>query len=129
MMNAIAPDAVPRIALPSNATLRLMLDSADHAEWEAWLPTGMLYGITCNPLLLVRLQVPCQVDSLQALAVKALSLGAQEVQLQAWGGTVAAYLETGAALAAIDRRVFSFWDLGFTQASALDWRCVACGAF
>jgi transaldolase len=82
-----------------------MLDSADSAEWEQWLPTGMLYGITTNPLLLKRSQIPCRIDALKALAVKAFRLGAQEVQLQAWGGTVAAYRETGLALAAIDPRV------------------------
>jgi transaldolase len=105
MMSAIAPDAIPQIAAASSDTLRLMLDSADSAEWEQWLPTGMFYGITTNPLLLARSQVLCRVDALEVLALRALSLGAQEVQLQAWGGTVAAYLETGAALAAIDQRV------------------------
>ncbi len=104
-MTVISPEAVAlRPALPKSS-LRLMLDSADSAEWEQWLPTGMLYGITTNPLLLKRSQVPCQVDALKALAVRALSLGAQEIQLQAWGGTVAAYVETGMALADIDSRV------------------------
>jgi transaldolase len=103
-MTAIAPEFIPLNNPPLNS-IRLMLDSADSAEWEQWLPTGMLYGITTNPLLLQRSQVPCRIDALKALAVRALSLGAQEIQLQAWGGTVAAYRETGAALAAVDPRV------------------------
>jgi transaldolase len=105
IISAISLDAMPPMTSLSTVALRLMLDSADSAEWEQWLPTGLLYGITTNPLLLARSQVPCRVDALEALVLRALSLGAQEVQLQAWGGTVAAYLETGAALAAIDRRV------------------------
>lgn len=66
---------------------------------------GFLFGITTNPLLLARSQVSCRIDALQTLASKAFSLGAQEIQLQAWGGTVDSYLETGAALAAVDPRV------------------------
>ncbi len=103
-MTAIAPKVKSLNSFPLNS-IRLMLDSADSAEWEQWLPTGMLYGITTNPLLLQRSQIPCQIDALKSLAARALSLGAQEIQLQAWGGTVAAYRETGAALAAVDPRV------------------------
>jgi transaldolase len=103
-MTAIPPK-VRSLNNPPLNSIRLMLDSADSAEWEQWLPTGMLYGITTNPLLLQRSQIPCQIEALKSLAVRALSLGAQEIQLQAWGGTVAAYRETGAALAAVDPRV------------------------
>jgi transaldolase len=42
---------------------------------------------------------------LKALAVQAFQLGAQEVQLQAWGNTVERYLQTGQALGEIDPRV------------------------
>jgi transaldolase len=90
---------------PTSSNLRLMLDSADVNQWAQWLPTGLLYGVTTNPLLLERSQVPCRTTSLGALTEKALSLGAQEVQLQAWGGTVETYFETGMALAGFDRRV------------------------
>jgi transaldolase len=89
---------------PISSNLRLMLDSADVNQWAQWLPTGLLYGVTTNPLLLERSQVPCRTTSLGALTEKALSLGAQEVQLQAWGGTVETYFETGMALAGFDRR-------------------------
>ena len=85
--------------------LRLYLDTADTTAWETWLPVGIFYGVTCNPLLLERAQVPCTVDSLAKLATKAFSLGAQEVQLQTWGDTKQVLVNTGQALAKIDQRV------------------------
>jgi transaldolase len=121
-MPLILPEPMPPKSIPLNTNLRLMLDSADSAEWEQWLPTGMIYGVTTNPLLLARSQVPCRVEALKVLASKALSLGAQEIQLQAWGGTVAAYRETGAALAAIDPQVvvkIPVVAVGVTAAAAL----------
>jgi transaldolase len=75
-----------------------MLDSAEVKQWEDWFSVGLLYGVTTNPLLLRRAQVPCQVPVLKALAAQAFQLGAQEVQLQAWGNTVERYLQTGQAL-------------------------------
>lgn len=85
--------------------LRLYLDTADTTAWESWLPVGIFYGVTCNPLLLERAQVPCTVDSLTKLATKAFGLGAQEVQLQTWGDTKQTLVNTGQALAKIDQRV------------------------
>lgn len=90
---------------PQKPCLRLMLDSAEVRQWEEWFAVGLLYGVTTNPLLLQRAQVPCQVPVLKALAVQALQMGAQEVQLQAWGNTVERYLQTGQALGEIDPRV------------------------
>ncbi|MEM8611792.1 MAG: transaldolase family protein [Cyanobacteria bacterium P01_H01_bin.105] len=86
-------------------SLRLYLDTADTTAWETWLPVGIFYGVTCNPLLLERAKVPCTVDSLTQLATKAFELGAQEVQLQTWGNTQTSLIKTGHALAKIDRRV------------------------
>jgi transaldolase len=88
-----------------DSKFRLMMDSADDRDWERWLPTGLFYGVTSNPLLLEKAQVPCRIEVLQDLAHQAFNLGAQEVQLQAWGGTVEKYLQTGVALAALDPRV------------------------
>ena len=76
-------------------SLRLYLDTADTTAWETWLPVGVFYGVTSNPLLLEQAQVPCTVDSLTQLATKALRLGAQEVQLQTWGETKSALIATG----------------------------------
>lgn len=93
--------------LPSHrqTSLRLYLDTADRSHWEQWLSFGLFYGITTNPLLLEKAQVPCTPESLTSLAQAALGLGAQEVQLQTWGTTVEMLVDTGKALAAIDDRV------------------------
>ena len=58
-------------------TLRLYLDTADVTAWETWLPVGIFYGVTSNPLLLERAQVPCTLVSLTNLATKAFALGAK----------------------------------------------------
>jgi hypothetical protein len=55
----------PATAITSD--LRLMLDSADERQWQEWLPLGLFYGVTTNPLLLARAQVPCEVESLATL--------------------------------------------------------------
>lgn len=85
--------------------LRLYLDTADVTAWETWLPVGIFYGVTSNPLLLERAQVPCTLESLTNLATKAFELGAKEVQLQTWGDTQQALVITGQAIAAIDPRI------------------------
>ena len=103
-------------------SLRLYLDTADTAAWETWLPVGIFYGVTSNPLLLERAQVPCTLDSLTQLAAKAFDLGAQEVQLQTWGDTKRALIATGHALANIDQRVVvkvPITQLGTESAAAL----------
>ncbi|MBT9317257.1 transaldolase [Leptothoe spongobia TAU-MAC 1115] len=86
-------------------TLRLFLDTADVIAWETWLPVGIFYGVTSNPLLLERAQVPCTLASLTDLATKAFELGAKEVQLQTWGNTKHSFVTKGKALAAIDPRI------------------------
>jgi transaldolase len=101
-MDTVIPAHIQRSATPS---LRLMLDCADDRQWEAWLPLGMFYGVTTNPLLLERANVPCQAEALRVLANRALDYGVHEIQLQAWGGAVDRYVSTGHRLAEIDRRV------------------------
>lgn len=98
---------VPSLATPISptSTLRLYLDTADVSQWEQWMPTGMFYGVTSNPLLLERVSVTCSVESLSELATHAFALGAHEVQMQTWGDTVDALVKTGEAIAAVDHRV------------------------
>ncbi len=96
------PAHIQRSATPN---LRLMLDCADDRQWKEWLPFGMFYGITTNPLLLESAKVPCQIESLKTLAKRALDYGAQEIQLQTWGGSVERYVLIGHRLAEIDPRV------------------------
>ena len=85
--------------------VRLFLDTADTQEWQRWLPTGLFYGVTTNPLLLERHKVVCSVSQLKALASLAFALETKEVQFQTWGTTVDALVKTGKLLAAIDERI------------------------
>ncbi len=93
--------------LPESHTprIRLFLDTADITHWQNWLPMGLFYGVTTNPLLLEKAQVTCSVESLKELAQEAFNLGAKEVQLQTWGTSVDALVKTGELLAGIDDRV------------------------
>jgi len=86
----------------SGTTLRLLLDSADETQWQTWLPMGLFYGVTTNPILLERANVPCSVERLATLARQGLELGAGEVHLQTWGTGLEALVKTGKDLAAID---------------------------
>jgi transaldolase len=79
--------------------LRLFLDSADPADWERWLPTGIFHGVTTNPLLLERAGQKCTVDNLALLAARAGNLGAREIHLQTWGPEPEAMFERGSMLA------------------------------
>ncbi|MEM6253701.1 MAG: transaldolase family protein [Cyanobacteria bacterium P01_D01_bin.156] len=86
-------------------SLRLYLDTADIKAWKSWLPVGIFYGVTSNPLLLEKAQVPCDLESLTKLATTAFDFGAQEVHLQTWGSTKEDLITTGQSLAAIDPRI------------------------
>lgn len=102
--------------------LRLFLDTADRTQWQIWLATGIFYGVTTNPLLLERSQILCTLEHLQELAHRAFELGAQEVQLQTWGTTIADLVETAQRLAAIDPRVVvkvPITQLGVTAAAQM----------
>ncbi len=78
-----APAAQSNLRSNLRPNLRLYLDTADVSAWKDWLPTGLFYGVTCNPLLLERAGVACELRRLDAIAQQALSLGVQEVHLQA----------------------------------------------
>ncbi|CAK6691334.1 transaldolase family protein [Synechococcus sp. CBW1107] len=82
-------------------TLRLFLDSADPSDWEAWLPSGLFFGITTNPRLLKKAGQPCDLDHLRQLSRRALELLPQELHLQAWGSSTADLVRRGTALHAI----------------------------
>ncbi len=94
---------LPPTSLPQPIkNIRLFLDSADIEQWQIWLPTGLFYGITTNPLLLERAEVPCTIQQLKHLTFQALSLGVQEIQLQTWGTTIDELVTTGKVLGTID---------------------------
>jgi len=85
--------------------LRWFLDSADTREWQMWLPTGLFFGITTNPILLERAGEPCSIARLAELAAVAFDAGASEFHAQAWGSTADELTHTGRALAEVDARV------------------------
>lgn len=102
--------------------LSLYLDTADVTQWQTWLPTGLFYGVTCNPVLLKQARVSCDLKTLAALAQQALKLGAQEVHLQAWGDSAAQLQTVGRSLASIDPRIvvkLPATQIGTTAAKAL----------
>ena len=102
--------------------IRLFLDTADVAQWQAWLPTGLFYGVTCNPLLLERAGVTCGPGSLKALSQQAFELGAKEVHLQAWGESASALLRIGQLLGGNDPRIIvklPATQMGTTAANSL----------
>lgn len=85
--------------------LRWFLDTADPTTWADWLPSGLFYGVTCNPTLLQRAEQPCTLPHLHRLSEQALELGACEIHLQAWGETTQSLYLCGKQLAAFDPRV------------------------
>ncbi len=90
---------------PHAPHLHLYLDTAEVSGWQTWLPTGLFYGVTCNPMLLEKAGVACDIDTLRKLTRQAFDLGAEEAHLQAWGSSAAALIEVGKDLSRIDRRV------------------------
>ncbi len=89
----------------SNDALRFFLDSADKQAWRQWLPSGMFYGVTTNPLLLERAQVPCTISELSNLAHDAFSMGISEFQIQTWGADKDHMIANALNIAAMDQRI------------------------
>lgn len=85
--------------------MHLFLDTADQSQWQRWLPLGVFDGITTNPTLLERSQVPCTIESLAALAQSGFDLGVQEIQMQTWGRETETLYKNGQALAKISDRI------------------------
>ena len=91
--------------MQSQSTLRLYLDTAELDLWREWMPSGLFYGLTTNPLLLERAQVACNLDTLSEMAHTGFELGAQEIHMQVWGTSAEAMVAVGQQLAAIDARI------------------------
>jgi transaldolase len=85
--------------------LRFYLDTADVAQWQTWLPSGLFYGVTSNPLLLEKAQQPCTLANLNSLARQAFEMDMKEVQIQTWGKSIPELVERGEAIAAFDPRI------------------------
>jgi len=93
------PTDIPISPGGNDPGLRLFLDSADPSEWARFLPLGIFYGVTTNPLLLERAGQACTLDNLRQLAAAAADLGSREIQLQTWGESPEQMVNTGIKLA------------------------------
>lgn len=81
---------------------RFFLDSADLRQGETWLPAGLFFGVTTNPVLLRDAGQSCSCDNLELLVRRAVDLNVREVQMQTWGVSVDAMVRTGRLLADMD---------------------------
>jgi len=84
---------------------RLFLDSADRADWDEWLPTGLFHGITTNPTLLANAGVANTLAELSRLSHVAFEADVAEFQAQTWGRSSEALIANGRILAALDPRM------------------------
>lgn len=92
-------------SLRSAKRIRLFLDSAVRADWNAWLSTGLFYGVTTNPTLLARAGFRCDMATVAELARVAFAFDIEEMHVQTWGGTVDAMLARAREIAALDVRI------------------------
>lgn len=76
---------------------RIFLDTAGTNDWDELLPTGIFHGVTTNPTLLQRANVPCNIQSLHSLAQRALQM-TDEFMCQAWGESAQEMYQCGMAL-------------------------------
>ncbi len=84
---------------------RLFLDTAIESEWESLLLLGIFHGITTNPTLLERAGHQCTIQSIQSLAIHALSMpNCNEFMCQSWGEKSHDMYSNGMALSEIDRQ-------------------------
>ena len=94
---------------PSHSDLtgkaRIFLDSGRVEDYAQILPLGICWGVTTNPTILQRSNVPCTCKAIKDLAAAAFSFGAQEFMAQTWGGDIGTLVEHGLQIASIDPRV------------------------
>ena len=65
--------------------MRLYLDTADQTAWAEWMPSGVFYGITTNPLLAARTGQAYHQINWQDMVQIAADAGAQEFHAQVIG--------------------------------------------
>ncbi|NCX08398.1 MAG: transaldolase, partial [Rhodobacteraceae bacterium] len=65
--------------------MRLYLDTADQTAWAEWMPSGVFYGITTNPLLAARAGLTYHQINWQDMVQIAADAGAQEFHAQVIG--------------------------------------------
>ena len=74
----------------STPAMRLYLDTADQTAWAEWMPSGVFYGITTNPLLAARAGLTYDQINWQDLVQIAADAGAQEFHAQVIGNETVA---------------------------------------
>lgn len=77
------------IATEAWSGARLFLDDAREDVWSELLPTGIFYGVTTNPLILQKADVPCTIEAVSSLVKRLDAYPVDEVMCQAWGCTAA----------------------------------------
>ena len=65
--------------------MKLFLDTAETSHWQALADSGLFCGITTNPLLLQRAQLPCSIETYRSLYAQAMALGFSSIQFQVFG--------------------------------------------
>lgn len=90
---------------PTEGRIRMYLDSANRADWDEWLATGLFYGVTTDSGILAEAGVACTFAALSDLVHATVEHGIHEVHIQTWGDTADLMVEHGIALAAINHRV------------------------
>lgn len=78
--------------------IKLFLDAADPEIWRRWLPLGMFYGVTTNPVLIAGDNSRSFVKA-EDLVQEAFEFGIQELHIQAWGATPDEVYGVGSRLA------------------------------
>lgn len=82
------------------------LDTAFVHDWERYLPLGIFYGITTNPVLLEKAHIPHDITVLSSLAKSAIDDFKVEVfMLQTWGEAKSLLIENGLRLQSISGKV------------------------
>jgi len=71
--------------IESTPTMRLYLDTADKTAWAEWMPSGVFYGITTNPLLAARAGLTYDQINWQDMVQIAADAGAKEFHAQVIG--------------------------------------------
>lgn len=69
----------------STSAMRLYLDTADQTAWAEWMPSGVFYGITTNPLLAARAGLIYDQINWHDMVQNAADAGAQEFHAQVIG--------------------------------------------
>ena len=94
------------IAKAQRPHTQYFLDTAFVHDWEKYLPMGTFYGITTNPVLLEKAQVPHDFTALNHLAKSAIDdFKVKVFMLQTWGETKSRLIENGLRLQSISGKV------------------------